>query len=268
MYKLIALDMDGTLLKDDKTISKASLDAIKKAREKGIKVVLTTGRPMAGIKNYLETLNMYTEDDYAITFNGALIRKTKSGEIINQELMSYDDLIYLYNLSKKLSVNIHAFDGDVCITPKLSRCTDVEVKANKINYEIVNFYDLKNRNLKIAKTMFVDEPDILENAIKKIPEYIYEKYSILRSAPIFLEFLKKGVTKGEGVRMLSEKLGIRREEVICIGDEGNDVAMIKYAGLGVAMENATDEAKKNANFITKTNENDGVAYVIKKFALN
>ena len=116
--------------------------------------------------------------------------------------------------------------------------------------------------------MMVEEPEILQEAINNLPEYLYEKYTIVRSAPFFLEFLNKEVNKGVGVEALANSLGIKREEVICMGDAGNDEHMIRYSGFGVAMGNAFEEIKAVADFVTKSNNEDGVAYVIDQFVLN
>ncbi len=132
--------------------------------------------------------------------------------------------------------------------------------------EIVDF-DTIDKNTTIVKIMFVDPEEKLNKVIELLPKELYDKYTIVRSAPFFLEFLNKKVNKGFGVRLLAEKLGIKPSEVICIGDAENDIHMIEFAGLGVAMGNAFPEVKKKADYVTKTNEEDGVAHVIKKFVL-
>ena len=267
MYKLIALDMDGTLLQEDKTISKETFRAIERAKAKGVKVVLATGRPIDGVNRYLNELNLLGEEDYAIAYNGALVQNTKTKEIVAQTLMSLDDVDYLYKLSKDLKVNIHALTDNSCITPKWSKYSQVEADINDIPLEFVDFNTL-DKGTTIVKIMFIDEPEYLSEVASKLPPEIYEKYTVLRSAPFFLEFLDKKVNKGYGVELLAKKLGIKPEEVICIGDAGNDVHMIKFAGLGVAMGNAFPEVKNVADYITLSNEEHGVAHVIDKFILN
>lgn len=267
MYKLVTLDMDGTLLKEDKTISIENLKAIKKAKEKGVKIVLATGRPLNGIKRYLKELNLTDEGDYAIAFNGAVVQNTNTGDIVAQTLMSINDLKFLYELSKQLKVNIHALTPKSCITPKISKYSKLEADLNHIPLEEVSFEDI-DENTTIVKVMFIDEPEYLETVIKNIPKEIYERYTVVRSAPFFLEFLDKKVHKGAGVEILARELGITKEEIICVGDAGNDLHMIKYAGLGVAMGNAFPEVKAVADYITKTNEEHGVAHVINKFILS
>ncbi|MCM8709880.1 sugar-phosphatase [Clostridium sp. SYSU_GA19001] len=266
MYKLIALDMDGTLLKDDRTISKETFKAIQRAKAKGVKVVLSTGRPMIGIKNYLKQLDLVNEDDYAVAYNGALVQNTKTGRIVAQNPMTLEDLNYLYDLSKKLEVNIHFLTDSSCVTPKWSKYSQVECDINNIPMEIVDFTKI-DENTSIVKIMFIDEPHILDRVINQLPEEVYNKFSVLRSAPYFLEFLNKKVNKGYGIELLAKTLGIKREEIICVGDAGNDIAMIQFAGLGVAMGNAFPEVKDIADYVTLSNEEHGVAHVINKFVL-
>ncbi|NMM65379.1 sugar-phosphatase [Clostridium sp. P21] len=267
MYKLLALDMDGTLLNKDKTISKENFDAIENAKKRGVKVVLATGRPLKGIEKYLNQLNLITEEDYAVAFNGAVVQNTKTGEILSQTLMSMDDVKYLYDLSKKLNVNIHVSTPTSCITPKLNKYTKHEADINGLDIELLDLDNLDS-NTTIIKVMFVDTDSILDNAVKQFSPEIYDKYTVVRSAPFFLEFINNKANKGVGVDILAKSLGIKREEVICMGDAGNDIHMIEYAGLGVAMGNAFPELKQIANYITKTNEENGVAHVINKFILD
>jgi len=267
MYKLIAIDMDGTLLREDKTISKETLRAIQRAKSKGVKIVLSSGRPIDGIKRYLKELDLIRDGDYAIAYNGALIQETKTNEIIAKTLMKFEDVSYLYDISKKLNVNIHLLTKNSCLTPKWNPYSQIEKDINEIPLEIVDFNNLPE-DTSIVKIMMVDDPKILTEAIEKLPQEVYERYSVLRSSPYFLEFLDKKVNKGYGVALLANKLEIKSDEVICIGDAGNDIHMLQFAGLGVAMGNAFPEVKEAADYITLTNEENGVAHVIDKFVLN
>lgn len=117
-------------------------------------------------------------------------------------------------------------------------------------------------NTQFLKVMMIDEPAILDQAIARIPQEVKEKYTVLKSAPYFLEILDKRVNKGTGVKSLADVLGIKPEEIMAIGDQENDIAMIEYAGVGVAMDNAIPSVKEVANFVTKSNLEDGVAFAI------
>lgn len=264
MYKMVAIDMDGTLLRPDHTISERTKKTIQKAKDKGIKIVLASGRPLEGLKKYLKELDLISEEDYVLGFNGALVQNTKTKKIIKRNVLKGNDLAYLYSISKKLGVNIHAFTQEGCITPVMNKYSELEGTMNEIPVTVTEFNNIKKQE-DIIKVMMVDEPEILDKAIENLPSDVYEKYTVVKSAPYFLEFLNKDANKGEGVKALANHLNISPKEIICIGDAGNDVHMIEFAGLGVAMGNAFEEVKEIADYITKSNENDGVAKVIEKF---
>jgi Cof subfamily protein (haloacid dehalogenase superfamily) len=266
MYKLIAVDMDGTLLNEKKEISNRSRKAIFQLKEAGKKVVLATGRPLNGVIRYIENLNLFDENDYVIAFNGALVQSTKTKHIIFNKPLSVKEYKELYTISQQLGVHIHALTDNSVLTPKNNPFTEIESNINQIPIIEGAVEEIEDSTI-IIKVMFIDEPEKLDAAIPRIPNRISEKYTILRSAPYFLEFLDKSVNKGAGVSAVAKQLGFKREEVICVGDAGNDLAMIRFAGLGVAMGNAFDEIKSEADYITYTNEEDGVAHVIEKFML-
>ncbi|WP_297633389.1 sugar-phosphatase [uncultured Clostridium sp.] len=267
MYKLIALDMDGTLLNSEKKISERTKEAIKKAREKGVYVVLASGRPIDGLLKYLTELDLISDDDYVLSYNGCLVQKSKSRDVICDVTIKGEDLNYLYNLSREVGVNIHAFSKTRgLITPKNSKYTQYEADQNFIGLTEVSHENLDLEE-EIIKIMMIDEPEILEEGIEKLPEELKEKYSIARSAPFFLEFFNKEANKGLGVKLLAEHLGIKKDEIITMGDAMNDYPMIEYAGLGIVMDNGSDELKEIADYITDSNDNDGVAKAIEKFVL-
>ncbi len=266
MYKIIAIDMDGTLLREDRSISKETIRTINLAREKGIKVVLATGRPIEGVKSYLEMLGLVGRDEYVLSFNGALVQNTLTGDIIIRNTLKGKDYKRLYQLSKEININIHAFSRLGCITPKISKYSEVEGVINGIPIRVLPVEETLDEE-DIMKIMLIDEPWIVDAAVDKIPKEIFEDYTVLRSTPYFFEFLNRSSNKGEGIRALADTLGVKQQEVMCIGDAGNDYHMIKYAGLGVAMGNAFDEIKEIADYVTKSNNEDGVAHAIKKFAL-
>ena len=180
MYKLIALDMDGTLLRKDKTISQRTFAALQAARQRGVKVVLSTGRPVMGIRNYLEYLGLNDDDEYAITFNGSAVQTGKSGHMLFQKFMTGEDLHKIYKLSQEHSLNIHAFDKDGrLITPKANQYTNIEAEINNIPVHIEDFNNIKYTD-KIIKVMIVDDPAKLDEFTKKIPKEYLSNYSIMR----------------------------------------------------------------------------------------
>ncbi|WP_312952330.1 sugar-phosphatase [Superficieibacter sp.] len=267
--KLIAIDMDGTLLLPDHSISPAVKNAIAAARERGVSVVITTGRPYAGVHHYLKELHMEQEGDYCITYNGALVQKGSDGSTVAQTALKYDDYRYLEQVAREVGSHFHALDRNTLYTANrdISRYTVHESFVATIP---LVFCEPENMDpeTQFLKVMMIDEPAILDKAITRIPAEVKEKYTVLKSAPYFLEILDKRVNKGTGVKSLAEALNIRPEEIMAIGDQENDIAMIEFAGMGVAMDNAIDSVKEIADFVTKSNLDDGVAYAIEKFVLN
>lgn len=264
MYKLIAVDMDGTLLREDKTISDRTKKAIHKAVQKGVKVVLASGRPIEGLERYLEELQLLSDEDYVMSFNGSIIQNAKTKEIVSKNILKGSDLKRLYKLAKEIGVNIHAFTKNGCVTPHMNEYSELEGRINGIQVAEIDYNTIEDDE-DVIKVMMIDPEPVLEEAIKRIPKAYYDDFTVVRSAPYFLEFLNKQSSKGTGVKALGEYLGIKQEEIICIGDAGNDLDMIQFAGLGVAMGNAFEEVKEAADYVTSNNESDGVAHVIEKF---
>jgi Cof subfamily protein (haloacid dehalogenase superfamily) len=269
MYKLIAVDMDGTLLRDDKTISSVTKEKIKKAGELGVKVVLTTGRPIQGIQRYLEELGLTKEGEYVIAVNGALVSKAKDCSVISSSaVLTGKDVKYIYSKVKHLNTYFHSYGSKEDLVNARSKFSDAEEIRVGLKVRVVDFLkDIGDEDV-LLKAILEEEPAVLDEVVPKIPSELFEEYSIIRSAPFMLEIINKNCHKAVGLAKLAEHLGIKTEEIIAVGDEENDKEMIAFAGLGVAMGNARDEIKKLAVFIAKSNEDDGVAEVIEKFILS
>ena len=268
MYKLIALDIDGTLLNSDKKMSNENKDAIAAARAKGVRVVLVSGRPTSGMRPSLKELGMDSDDDYVLSFNASVVQKVKSETIIRSQILTGVDAKKLAKVAQQYDVDIHAFSHEKgLITPAHNEYTVLESRVNGEPITLIDFETLEDDEL-ILKVMLVDKPEKLTAAIKQLPASLHEEFTIMQSAPFFLEFLNLNSNKGIGVKALAEHLSIPMEQVICMGDAGNDYHMIKYAGLGVAMGNATDDIKAIADYITASNNEHGVAKAIQKFVLD
>ena len=266
MYKIIALDMDETLLTSDKQISPKTVDTLLKAHNQGVKIVLASGRPHAGLITYLKQLNIYNDNEYVLCFNGALVVHAKSGKPISTCILKGRDYKRIFKLAQEFNVHCHAFSTrQGLITDRPSQYTQLESDINHIDINYINPLTDIDDDEDIIKVMFIDPPEIIGKI--EIPEEFKQDYNTFRSSPFFIEFTNKGVDKGAGLKHLADYLGIKQEETMACGDQGNDLAMIKYAGLGVAMGNAIDSVKAVANYITDTNDNDGVAKAVEKFVL-
>lgn len=268
MYKLIALDMDGTLLTSEKTISKRTKRAIAEARQRGVKVVLASGRPLDGMQAKLTELNIEGDNEFVVYFNGSMVKELGTNKLIHTAIIDGKRAKQVAALAQQLGAYCHAFSAKLgLITPKHNEFTQIESTINQIPVTEMDFDQLDD-NHAIIKAMIVAEPETLTRLVDQIPPSVREEFTIVQSAPFFLEFLSLDSNKGVGVKAIADYLGIKADEVICMGDAENDHHMLEYAGLGVAMENAMEQTKAIANYITSSNNDDGVAKVIEQFILN
>jgi Cof subfamily protein (haloacid dehalogenase superfamily) len=268
LIKLVAIDLDGTLLTSEKEISTRNKEVLAQAKVAGVKVVLCTGRPLAAIEGYLETLGLCDDGDYSITFNGGLVQKNDTGEIIEKNLMPLEDIHILHELAKTLNVPLDILsDGTVLQLPVSEDHISLYSQLNNLlTFEPVELAQMTTDRIYNKAVVAIDE-EYLDEQIKKIPSEFYERYEVIKTRSNLLEFMPKGITKAYGISLLAKDLGIEQEEIMTIGDEENDLPMIEYAGLGVAMENAVASVKALADVITDTNDNDGVAKAVEKFVL-
>ncbi|MBU3188488.1 Cof-type HAD-IIB family hydrolase [Clostridium bowmanii] len=295
MYKLLAIDMDGTLLNDNKKISKENILAIKKATQLGIKIVIASGRTIQGIEKYLKELDLVNDDEYCVVCSGALVMNNTNEKVIQSNPLSYDEFKYVFNLVKKLHITLNMYSDERILINSSSYYSKFDAIANNIPLEIRDFNYLDKDTL-ITKIMLINEdlsiveemqslfPSIIvdENKLEakegfnrelfkdmsKLPKEFLENFTVSKVTPFNVEVMKKNISKRTGLEKIARELKIKPHEIICIGDSGNDKEMIQYAGLGVAMGNAFPEIKEIADYITCSNEDNGVAHVIEKFILN
>ena len=272
MIKLIAIDMDGTLLNEKKHIDKAEKEAIHEAIEAGIKIVLCTGRPLYGILPFYEELGLSELDSegYVILNNGCSIHKTKDWKLIDQVNFTSDDIEYLYKFSESYDINFTLVNDTYYFNIGRKPTDELIKDAGFVFSDItdISLEEAKSGKHKIMKIMFLGDPEIMANFQEKNEDIIKSKYSGVLSQSYVYEVFPKDNNKGTGLKKLAEKLGIKQEEVMAIGDGNNDIEMFEYANYSVAMKNATELAKKAAKYETDSNENDGVAKAIRKYALN
>lgn len=266
-YKMVVMDLDDTLLRDDLSISERTHDAIVSAQKLGVKIVLASGRPTCAVAPLAKELQLDKHDSYILSYNGALIVETKSNKEVYEKMLNGDSARRLYELSKKHDVFIHTYKNNAIITPKNNEYTQKESDITGLKVVEVENFDKKIGD-KVVKVLMVDCPEKISQIENALRPHIGDKITMFTSKPYFLEFMENGVDKGFGVKILAEKLGISKDEIICIGDSFNDLGMIKYAGLGVAMRNAKEDIKSQANYIAPSNMEDGVAHVIEKFILS
>lgn len=265
--KLVAVDIDGTLVNNQKEITTEVFEAVQEAKAAGVKIVIATGRPIAGVQNLLAELRLNEPNNYVITFNGGLVQDTATGQELIKETLSYDDYLDLEFLSRKLQVHMHAITKDGIYTANRDIGKYTVYESNLVSMPVFYRTPEEMADKEIVKVMFIDEPDILDAAIAKLSSDLHDKYTLVKSAPFYLEVVKKTVSKGAAVLHLAEKLGLSKEKTMAIGDEENDRAMLEVVGNPVVMENGNPELKKIAKYITKSNDESGVAYAIREWVL-
>jgi Cof subfamily protein (haloacid dehalogenase superfamily) len=265
-YKMIVLDLDDTLLRDDHSISERTKEALMQAQEKGVKVVLASGRPTFGMLPIADELSLAQYGSFILSFNGGKIINYKSKEAMFSSTLSLPQVKKLYELSQREGVDLLTYVGDEIIAENDNPYTTIESQLTKLPIKLVSDF-VEGVKEEVVKVLMVGHPDKMKVVEAKLQVELAEEFSVMRSKPFFLEFTEKGVTKGTSLNHLIQELGIKREEVIAMGDSYNDQAMIEFAGLGVAMGNAPDDIKAIANHVTDTNMNDGVAKVVEEFVL-
>ncbi|MER2063051.1 MAG: Cof-type HAD-IIB family hydrolase [Alkalibacterium sp.] len=267
--KLVAIDLDGTLLNSNHEVSEENKAAIRKAKKQGVKVVLVTGRPLKAMLHILEDCGLTDEGDIALTYNGGLVQWTKSGETVRKIVFPKEDALDIYKLSQEIEMPCNFIDLETVHEPSYpkGRPSQYQTVMNALPFEPVDMDNLPE-DFPINKIVYCWHQEELDEAIKAIPEIYRERYTLIKSRPQLLEFMPKSVDKGKGLELLSEILDISIEEMMAIGDQENDLAMVQRAGTGVAMENAIPLVKDAAQIITKTNDEHGVGYAIEKYVLN
>ena len=263
-YKMIVLDLDDTLLRDDQTISPRTKQALMDAQERGVKVVLASGRPTFGMQHIAEELSLAEYGSYILSFNGGKIINCKTREEIFSSTLPHEEVHGLYDLSRREGVHIHKYVGDEIVTEDDNEFTSIESELTGLPIKVVDSFK-EAVSEPVVKALMVYEPEKLKLVETMLQEELNGRFSIMRSKPYFLEFTELGVTKGTSLKQLIDACGIKREEVIAIGDSYNDQEMIEFAGLGVAMGNANDDIKAIADYVTDTNMNDGIAKVVEEF---
>lgn len=271
-YKIIALDLDGTLTRSDKTISCHTREILIEAQQRGHKVVLASGRPTNGMGYLADQLRMDEFGGTVLAFNGGEITDWSTHEILNQVLFPEEAVPLLHDFAVDKGFAIMTYCGKQIFTiEEGNKYVMQSAMRNRMEIVVVDdFLKATKEWGRIPKCMIVGDPDKLEVLEREMHEYAKGKQCLqeidfFRSEPYYLEIVPKGIDKGQCLQIVLDHYGLKREELIACGDAYNDMGMIRYAGLGVAMGNAQDCVKEVADYITDSNENDGVAKVVEKF---
>lgn len=271
MYRLMFSDLDETLLVNHH-VPEFNRQAIIKARENGLKFVPCTGRAFNMIPEILKEIDAYDkEGEYSLCFNGGLVVENKNSRVLHFKGLSYEKAKEIFDFANDLDVCVLIFTMDCCYIFHADQ-NEVERKtAQKAPFKVIDEYDMTFlKDDKIAKVLLEKrDMNYLKAIEKQLPLSIVETCSVGYSSNRYLELNAKGVDKGYGMRWLVRYLGYDMNETIGIGDNYNDVEMIKTAKLGVAVTCAADDIKEIAEYVTELDYDEGaVKEVIEKFVLN
>ncbi len=266
--KILVLDIDGTLATSKKEISKETKKAILDVQERGHLVMLASGRPTPGMMNYAKELELEKYGGYLLSFNGAKIINCKTGEIVYQNLLPRHVIPSLYRFAKDNDCGLLTYFGDyIVLGTRSDEFVEIESNINQMPVrQVDDFTDFVDFD--INKCLMTAAPEKAEKYVKILQEKYADVLSVYRSEPHFIEIMPKNVDKATSLDRMLQTVGLKREDAICCGDGYNDISMISYAGVGVAMKNAREEVKEAADYITpRTNDEDGLVDVIENFIL-
>ena len=265
--RLLAVDLDDTLLRSDLTISYRTRNAIKKAEDAGVKVVLASGRVSAAMESFARTLGMHRRLGYLICNNGTVIQETLAGNIAYEIRMESKPALAAFDLADAEDFPVQIYEGDIMYVSRHNEYTEYDKKLTGLRQVVVeNFRAMVGGGC--HKLLIPGDPILLAPLEKLFRAYLDDDVTLFTSKPYFLEILPARTDKGTALARVAEFLGIRREEVLAVGDSMNDEAMLRWAGTGVAMVNGDDRIKAIADFVTeRTNDDDGIAEVIEKYVL-
>lgn len=264
-YPISVFDLDGTLTNPQKEITQATREALRRYQEAGGIVVLASGRPTPGVLPVAESLELSKTGGYILSFNGGFVQNCATGEVIYQAILPEGIPQKMYDFAKEHDVKILTYEGKRIITEDPEDRYTLQEQINN-NMEIQKVDSFKEYvQFPVEKCLITGDPEYLKGVEKILSAKVSDMLSVYRADPYFLEVMPKGVEKANSLQRLLDYLGMQREEMAAFGDGFNDIGMIRFAGLGIAMENAQDVVKKEAQYITLSNRADGVAYVLNQF---
>jgi Cof subfamily protein (haloacid dehalogenase superfamily) len=258
------MDIDGTLINSQGVMTKETVGAIRKCMEAGVMVTISSGRSIQGVRSFIDELEL---DAPIITYNGAMIVDAVTGRVLFEQGLSGQDAEQVLKLGMEIGTTIIAWSNN-------------ELYVNVINDHVMNYWRLSGVKpvvftdighitaQGVTKIIWIDTIDRIEALKEGIKDIVNDSVTYCTSQPHYLEFFDSSVSKAAALEFIGRMYDIRREEMIAIGDGFNDLSMIEYAGLGVAMGNAAGGVKENADYVTASNDEDGIAQVIYKFVFS
>lgn len=262
-YKVLVLDIDGTLCDSQKVITQPTKDAISKLQDQGVTVVIASGRPVYGVMPSAKELKLEQRNGYILAFNGGRIINCTTDEIIVDTILPDHFAPRIEKMAREYGCSLMSYEGNQVITINADdQYVQLEARINGLPVKQIKSFE-PYATYPMNKMIVTGDGDYLEK-LEPVFAKAFPELNVYRSEPFFLEMLPKGIDKAKSLSVLLKHLHLTREEMVACGDGFNDKTMIEYAGMGVAMANAQDAVKEVADFVTKSNDEDGVVYAIEK----
>ncbi len=262
-YRMMAVDIDGTLLDSNGVLREETIEAVRLGVAKGLVFTIATGRPIQGVERFNTLLGL---DLPFITYNGAMVVMGASHEILYERCLSYEDASRIYRLGLERGTTIIVWSKNMLNVSDLNERTQKYGELACTAPVLLVDYDVVLR-AGATKMLWYDTVENIAKFDAEVGSFLGDRVNFHTSKPIFLEFVDKSASKAIAMERLGAHFGIAKEEMIAIGDGANDLSMIEYAGLGIAMGNAPDNIKKKADYVTVSNDENGVARIIHEFIL-
>jgi hypothetical protein len=261
MIKFLALDVDGTLLNSKREVCESTIETIKEAREMGVLVTICTGRPVQGAVPFVELFGLQSP---IIAYNGGMIVDSKTMEVLYEQDVSGEDARRIIALGQERETTIIIWSNNQLYVNELNDHVNEYRQLSDVQpIKIQDYEEIIQQG--ITKLLWIDDVEKIRAYKADMHTQLQETVNVVISKPHYLEFVDKKVSKGEALKQIGEIYGINQDEMMAIGDGDNDLPMLEYAGLGVAMGNAPDFVKEKVQFVTASNDEDGIAAAIRKF---
>lgn len=266
-YQLLAFDLDGTLTNSEKIITPRTYEALMRAQEQGVRVALASGRPTYGILPLAKQLKLEQYGGYILAFNGGKIVDCRTKEILFQQTIPPELLHKVYEAAGNYKLVPMTYENDTIVTEQPQN-PYVQIESKICHLPIRQVVHMEEAvDFPVVKFLLVGDEDYLGKVEPEVRDFLGEGFDVYRSAGFFLEVVAKGIDKGACLQHILDAEHWTREELMAFGDSYNDATMLQFAGMGVAMENGVPEIRALADYVTGSNDADGIADALEHFGI-